>query len=279
MKTIINTYFLMKLIVLLLSPFKMEGQILNGSFEDNALTSNAINCPNGKFDSIMNNCFSFGYSGNIDIIKDPDFCNSTAEQGQWFIAMTGGGSDQLSMQLSQALTKGSPFKLTFYNKFCEVFPNVMSSEVQIGLSTIKDSFGTLLGTTRAPLSSDWMQNTFSFFAPCDGAYITIKLKTGTAHDTWVEFDDFTLSKSVSLNEYSLDSAILIYPNPAKDLINIQTSEPIREVKIYSSTGSLILTPEPSKTIDISRLSKGLYFIQVMQQGNIITTRKFTKSNF
>jgi predicted GH43/DUF377 family glycosyl hydrolase len=73
--------------------------------------------------------------------------------------------------------------------------------------------------------------------------------------------------------------INIYPNPASDLINLQTNE-IGEhtIEITSVNGQLILSFKRSGSfhqIDLSSLQKGLYFITISLEDNVIT-RKIIK---
>lgn len=55
--------------------------------------------------------------------------------------------------------------------------------------------------------------------------------------------------------------IQIYPNPAKDVVNLKSDNPIRSVEIYDSLGRIVKN-EVSKTINISELVKGIYFLKV-----------------
>lgn len=60
------------------------------------------------------------------------------------------------------------------------------------------------------------------------------------------------------------SEMKIYPNPATDLLFIETITPIDEVNIYNSTGSLVSqTKLPQrKGIDISQFMPGLYVAEI-----------------
>ena len=71
-----------------------------------------------------------------------------------------------------------------------------------------------------------------------------------------------------------DETIKIYPNPAKDLLNVSLPNNQRtSVKLYSSIGQLIFSDVMviNGTIDISSLHKGMYFIEFINSkiSNII----------
>ena len=69
---------------------------------------------------------------------------------------------------------------------------------------------------------------------------------------------------VNINDVN-DSGFEIYPNPAKDFIRINTeSQEVISYKIFDISGKQLSSGNLSKsqTIDISRFSKGLYFIEL-----------------
>ena len=55
----------------------------------------------------------------------------------------------------------------------------------------------------------------------------------------------------------------IYPNPASDMLFIKTSEQKVNYKIWTQAGAQIGEGMVSDKIDISKLSKGSYFIQII----------------
>lgn len=53
----------------------------------------------------------------------------------------------------------------------------------------------------------------------------------------------------------------IYPNPAHDFVQIETTEKVKEVNIYSTLGQRIMTTQDTK-INIQALSNGIYFMEI-----------------
>ncbi|WP_300673023.1 S8/S53 family peptidase [Soonwooa sp.] len=53
----------------------------------------------------------------------------------------------------------------------------------------------------------------------------------------------------------------IYPNPAKDVIEIQSNSKIESVQIFDNLGRLIKTENASK-INVSKLEKGVYYLKI-----------------
>jgi hypothetical protein len=73
----------------------------------------------------------------------------------------------------------------------------------------------------------------------------------------------------------LKSDGILYPNPARNEITLKINAPFSNIEILDSRGSLVLISK-QKTIDISRLSSGVYFAKVISGNGLIFTRKFIK---
>lgn len=85
---------------------------------------------------------------------------------------------------------------------------------------------------------------------------------------------------LSLNEFQSSSLISIYPNPAREYLNVilKKYEKISSIEIYDMTGKIIydlnkLNSSKDIKIDISNLNTGLYFI------NVVLENKNAKSKF
>ncbi|UFK97388.1 S8/S53 family peptidase [Kaistella faecalis] len=63
-------------------------------------------------------------------------------------------------------------------------------------------------------------------------------------------------------ESTTKSGINIYPNPAVSYFTIETSEKVLSVEIYDTLGRKIQNLQDSKTYNIERLSKGIYFVKI-----------------
>ena len=113
-----------------------------------------------------------------------------------------------------------------------------------------------------------------------------QLNKGT--DVWCFDDDnindgypiLSTNKNLSLEQMlSEDNAIVIFPNPSTDYINIEGA--IASYKIYGITGNLVMSNEKkynnNVNISVSDFTSGIYFVRcVMQNGNIITKKIIIK---
>ncbi|MDP9959625.1 M28 family peptidase [Chryseobacterium lathyri] len=83
----------------------------------------------------------------------------------------------------------------------------------------------------------------------------------------------TLATDDVQTENSLE-AIRIYPNPARDVLNIELSEGHNNFKVEISdmNGRLILNAENEKKINTSNLTNGMYMVTVKSDQNSITKK-------
>ena len=79
----------------------------------------------------------------------------------------------------------------------------------------------------------------------------------------------------SLSTKDFSNSIIIYPNPVKNILTIDGLV-VQDVVIYSVLGKEVLKISNLNTIDVSSLSKGVYFIKV-SDGIKASTKKFIKN--
>ena len=70
-----------------------------------------------------------------------------------------------------------------------------------------------------------------------------------------------------------DKSFLIYPNPVKDVLNIEADERIEEISIYNLTGALIYENALiNNNINVSDLTEGVYIIKVKTETSVLIKR-------
>ena len=88
---------------------------------------------------------------------------------------------------------------------------------------------------------------------------------------------FVLDFSTSLNKNSRTiKPITIFPNPTSDIIYFFGSDAEIQCSVFSISGKKLFeqTVPHEKSLDLSKLSKGLYFIQIQHKGNIQNFKVF-----
>lgn len=81
--------------------------------------------------------------------------------------------------------------------------------------------------------------------------------------------------TLSIQENLLEDKPNIYPNPVKDILNIQSDEEVKIVEVYNSLGQKVIIGN-KKQVDVSSLSKGVYVLRLENKYSKITTQKFIK---
>ena len=69
---------------------------------------------------------------------------------------------------------------------------------------------------------------------------------------------------VTSNDKSVSNALLIYPNPVKDILQMEHNQNAKELSIYDARGKLLkqVSTEGTETkVNVSELPTGLYFIR------------------
>lgn len=82
---------------------------------------------------------------------------------------------------------------------------------------------------------------------------------------------------LSTNE-NIQNRSVIYPNPAKDVLNVKNKSAIDQIVISDMTGKTVYSQKNLNSevqIDLSGLSKGVYIIKI-NSGGSINTHKFSK---
>lgn len=73
--------------------------------------------------------------------------------------------------------------------------------------------------------------------------------------------------------------ITLYPNPAQNTLNISTVGNVKEIKIYSSDGTILeklFTPKENKVINVTHYEKGIYLISALDSSGKTVVEKWIK---
>lgn len=162
---------------------------LNGDFEINTAGVDQINLGNAAFNGFMPNTIAFGSFGDMDIIQSATYCG-LAQNGLWYTALTGSGTDAITMQLSAPLVVGTCYTITFWDKGCVAFSS-STLPIELGVATAAGTFGTPVYTGPTPTDGVWTMRTATFIAPVAGAFISVQMPTGGLSD-WTQIDNFTI---------------------------------------------------------------------------------------
>ena len=68
---------------------------------------------------------------------------------------------------------------------------------------------------------------------------------------------------------SLEEAIVVYPNPTKDIINISKNV---DISVINYLGDMVISKQNTNVLDMSKLSSGMYMLQITYDNKIINKR-------
>jgi len=83
-----------------------------------------------------------------------------------------------------------------------------------------------------------------------------------------------LSSFLKTNEFYSQNKAIVYPNPAKQEINISSTQKIEKISVYNSLGQFLFESKVNQ-INIEKLEKGLYFLKIKTSSSE-TVEKFIK---
>lgn len=91
------------------------------------------------------------------------------------------------------------------------------------------------------------------------------------------FKDFSIVANETLGIETFEkNSVSIYPNPAQSILHIYTNQPIESLTIADINGRTVLNQEFSTKVNVSKLSKGIYFLYLNAKNTSITKKIIIK---
>ncbi|MEE1020271.1 MAG: T9SS type A sorting domain-containing protein [Bacteroidales bacterium] len=102
---------------------------------------------------------------------------------------------------------------------------------------------------------------------CQMYFFPIFAETDSTLGDGINFDTND-STDMSLYDATVDRCSFVSPNPANDVVTVQSSFKIREIEIHNTLGQVVLRKEGGQnieTIDVSNLQSGAYIVRIKTQ--------------
>ena len=156
---------------------------------------------------------------------------------------------------------------TFNGNYDHIGTNVMNA---ISFNSTDSDCGIQIHNSFENSYFGFMQGEFWYYIDPDSDGLILSL--GNPLMGYATFKDYPLS----ILDFTLNN-IAIYPNPVSDQLNIYSENVVIEtVAIYSMNGKKVVEElTETNSIDVSTLSKGIYFIEVSSEYGK-TVKKFIK---
>jgi hypothetical protein len=273
-------------VCLIVLPLFTQGQqILNGSFEQHSVndcfifTDNAYN----PFDNLN----LLGYQNEIYLV--PGNCSYHATGGMdggaqdsiWFLYMAEGYrnfgfvNSQFSLKISEELTEGQWYKLSYYQK-SPPFPQDTfnwhykgAHATKIRLATDSSSWGVPIYTSPV-VDTVWTLQEVVFQAPADIRYIgchsvpsdSIPINSPL---TGVYLDNFSLSAISDIA--TVKQKVKLYPNPCRQKFKLDNKEEWDTALLSDALGRVVLEhhlEEGLNQINVTHLNPGSYLLVLLK---------------
>ncbi|MBR9846627.1 MAG: T9SS type A sorting domain-containing protein [Algicola sp.] len=76
---------------------------------------------------------------------------------------------------------------------------------------------------------------------------------------------------LSTNEFTFQN-LIVYPNPATNIINVNSTKPINKIEIYNNLGALMNQVFDANNINISDYDSGIYFLRISSETRSVTKK-------
>jgi hypothetical protein len=181
--------FLLAILLCVFSQSTNAQTFINGDFELTSATDGVdeINLSNENYNQKMKFSHAFGTYGDMDIISTSTY-DGLPQHGKFFVAFTGGGTDAISMELTEPLKAGENYTISFWDRGSSGY---VPQAFQIGISNTADQFGTVVFTAGTPQIGVWTERVFTFRAPESAKYITVQLSGPNNIGDWAQADHFS----------------------------------------------------------------------------------------
>lgn len=188
------------------------------------------------------------------------------------VAVTAGTSYTLNIQ-SRSEAENVPSELFILNT------EIVNEDGLTRTSSAVDSYLEITNdhnSSKSNIDTDNFTKNTLVFTP-SGSFVVIYVRAPLAVDSSNEvfFDNISLVATATASTEDIFAAnFSVYPNPAKNLINISSVKSIEKAEIFSIIGKRVVSTTSLKNnkIDVSSLAKGVYILKLVS-GDVVGTRK------
>lgn len=235
-------------------------------------------------------CGPLAYTFTVEPITLVNFAginNSTSA------STTGGSAHEFFLDQIGNVTRGTTYTITLkgnsggnYTNNYMVFVD-WNQDGDFADTNEAYSAGTIINST----GTDTKQLTYDITVPSDAVVGNTRLRVkklfGTTNlanpclgGSFGQAEDYTLNVGLlAVNDISKANNIKAYPNPVKDILNLEAAGNIKSVKVFDTAGKQIMTKELNEAksqIDLSKLGAGVYVVTTTLADGTSTSTKVIK---
>lgn len=194
-----------------------------------------------------------------------DGANTTAS-----VAPVAAAADARMFSRGVNLEAGSDVNVSFYiENFVATSTNTGNYELTVGTDQTAASQTTVVGSEVGISNATYVQKSFNFTAPSTGTFYFAFHNTSPANAAGTHallVDNFVVTQTLKNNEY-LASKLNVYPNPARNVINISNdvNAVMSAIEMTDLNGRVVKTQDFNATtgqISVSDLATGVYMLKI-----------------
>jgi hypothetical protein len=125
---------------------------------------------------------------------------------------------------------------------------------------VLDSSGNLLSSQQFNSTgglTSWDYRSMTVTLPAGKQTIELKSMGNACNLDWFTFAPV----STAVNNVESSKVFNLYPNPVKDVLNIDTQENTTNIQIFDAMGKVVFQGTNEKQVNTNNFSKGLYVVQ------------------
>ena len=146
----------------------------------------------------------------------------------------------------------------------------VSTDCGVNWITVNTQSGSNLATAAAlsgshfyPQTTDWQTNTVDLSAYDGNNEVMIAFSATSGGGNNLYIDDIEIDEASTTSISEINTNISVFPNPVKDVLTIEGV--YTAINIYNVFGKLVITTDYQNTIDITGLSDGIYFLNIIKR--------------
>ena len=196
-----------------------------------------------------------------------------ADTSDWYVRMERGGTANFAyVERVYELIAGETYVFK-----ASVLPDAAGQKSAYKLKVMDNS--TQVAISDSPSTGlVWEELTVSYEAADTKNYkFRINKQYGTQG---ASFDNFLVQCTTCATASISDQKAFefsVYPNPSINFLNVKTQENLSSLQVLDILGkSIIMKKNVKETLDISTLNKGVYFLKLISDNGLISTKRFIK---
>jgi hypothetical protein len=109
-----------------------------------------------------------------------------------------------------------------------------------------------------------------------GGALDINPLTNSVYVDSIVFDNIVPSALGTADFGNVNNSISLYPNPAKEVLNISSSNKITNIEVYDLLGKKVASNNNATVVNVATLGKGAYIVKVVQENGSVIAKQFIK---